>query len=156
MREERLDFLAALIRREEATLVFNLVVVHVDQSDLQVLHILTSHTVLTVQELDYLTLACAHSTIVVYHDIFESFNESSLNIASLCSLDSSIDQSFATSHSVEEEFLRSEPDEIAVFDETLALRAEVVLGEMWKGTLVEAEGDSLTLDVLLSHTGHDL
>jgi len=57
---------------------------------------------------------------------------------------------------VKEELLGSEAIQVAILDEALALWAVVVLAEVRKGALVETEGDTLTLDILLAHTGHDL
>jgi len=57
---------------------------------------------------------------------------------------------------VEEELLRCQASQVAVLDEALALWAVVILTEVRQSTLAEAKGDTLTLNVLLSHTGHDL
>jgi hypothetical protein len=57
---------------------------------------------------------------------------------------------------VKEELLRGEAIQVAILDKALALWAVVVLAEVRKGALVETEGDTLTLDILLAHTGHDL
>lgn len=57
---------------------------------------------------------------------------------------------------MEEELLRSESKQVRVLHEAFALRSEVVFGEMRKRSLVEAERNSLTFDVLLSDASHDL
>ena len=57
---------------------------------------------------------------------------------------------------MEVELVWLQADHIAVFDETFAFWAEVILCEMRKRPLVEAERNSLTFDVLLSNTRHDL
>jgi hypothetical protein len=53
-----------------------------------------------------------------------------LNVTSFSSLNCRIDKTLTTSHSVEEELLRSQSGQIAVLDESLASWPIIVLAEM--------------------------
>ena len=57
---------------------------------------------------------------------------------------------------MKEELLRSEAIQIAILNKAFALWPVVILAKVREGTLVETKGDSLALDILLTHTGHDL
>ena len=111
-------------------MTFKLFVIIIHQVDFHVLNVFSSEAILSVQELDNLFLRCAHSTIILDHDIFKSFDKSPLNISSLSSLDSGIDQTLTTSHGVEEELLRCETSEVAILDEALASGTEIILAEV--------------------------
>jgi hypothetical protein len=89
-------------------------------------------------------------------EVLERFHQSSLNVAGFGRLARGIDQSLTTAHSVEVEFLRSQAEEVAGADESFAVKAEVVFGEVRERPPVEAEPDPLTFDVLLADTSHDL
>lgn len=57
---------------------------------------------------------------------------------------------------MEKEFLWGKATEVTVLNKAFAFRAIVILAEMWKSPLMEAKWNSLTLNILLSHTRHDL
>ena len=57
---------------------------------------------------------------------------------------------------MEVELGRGQASQITVTDETFRLGTVIILSEMREGTLVETEGDTLTFDILLSTTGHNL
>lgn len=133
-----------------------LLVVHLKEVDPQVLDVLACHAVLPIEELDDLLSGGAHCAVVLDHYVLHGFDQAALDVACLSGLDSSINESLSTSHSVEEELLRGEPIQVAVLYEALALRAIVILGEVRESSLVEAEGDSLALDVLLAYASHNL
>jgi hypothetical protein len=57
---------------------------------------------------------------------------------------------------MEVEFRGSQSSQVGVRHESFGLRAVVKLSEMRKGTAVKAERNTLTLDILLADTSHDL
>lgn len=57
---------------------------------------------------------------------------------------------------MEEKLGGCQASKVRVLHETTRLRAVVVLDEVRQGAVAEAERDSLTLNVLLPHTGNDL
>ena len=137
-------------------MALELLVVQIHQIYLHVLDVFCRETVLTVEELNDLVFRCSHCAVVFNHDIFQGLNKTTLNITGLCGLNGSIDESLATSHSVEEEFLGSQTCQVAVLDETFTRWAVVVLAKVGQGSLAETEGYTLALYVLLTHTSHDL
>lgn len=137
-------------------MTFKLIIIIIHQVDFHVLNVLCRKAIFSVQELDNLFLRSTHSTIILNHDIFKSLYKSPLNISSLSSLDSSIDQTLTTSHGVEEKLLRCETCEIAILDEALASGTEIILAEMRKSSLTETERNTLTLNILLTDASHDL
>jgi hypothetical protein len=79
-----------------------------------------------------------------------------LDVTGLGSLDSSIDQSLAPAHSVEEELDWCQSGEVGILNEATRLRAIVVLDEVRQGPVTESEWNALALHVLLTDTGDDL
>jgi len=57
---------------------------------------------------------------------------------------------------MEIQFRSCQSTEVAILNKTFAFWAKVILGEMRKCSLFEAKWDSLSFDVLLTDTGHDL
>ncbi|KAH3663772.1 hypothetical protein OGAPHI_005175 [Ogataea philodendri] len=120
------------------------------------LDLCTVNSVFTIDELDDISQRVSGCTIVVNHDIFKSLQQTTLNVSSLGSLDSSIDQTFSTCHRVEEELLRSQPSQIRVLNKTLRFGRVVILSEVRQRTISETEIDTLTFHDLLTHTGRHL
>jgi hypothetical protein len=87
-------------------------------------------SIFSVDELDNLVSGGSHSAIIFHLNIFQCFDESSLDITGVCSFDSSIDETFSTAHSMEVEFLWGKTSYIAVGHETLTLWTKVVFTEM--------------------------
>jgi len=143
-------------RLRELTLLAHLSIRALQQINRQIFDALTCHAIFTVNKLDQMVTRCSHSTVILDHDIFESFDQSSRNVTSLGSLDSSVNQTFSTTHSVEVKLRWSKSTQIAALDEAFRLGSKVILGEVRQGSLVESEWDSLTFDILLAYTSHDL
>mmetsp|Transcript_11451 Transcript_11451/g.22494 ORF Transcript_11451/g.22494 Transcript_11451/m.22494 type:complete len:848 (-) Transcript_11451:1065-3608(-) len=116
----------------------------------------TIHAVLTIKELDNITTAITHSVIITHTEILKSLNETTLNITSLSCLTSSINETFTTTHGVEVELLRGETLEVRVFDETTRLGTKIILVKVRQGTVAETKRNTLTLNVLLTYTTHNL
>ena len=131
-------------------------IICLQQWNCHIFDVFSSHAILSIQELHNLLFRSSHSSIILYHYIFKCFDQSSLNVASFGCFDSCIDQSFSASHSVEEELLRSQPLQVAVFDESFTLWTEIILGKVRKRSSVETEGNTFTLNILLTHTSHNL
>ena len=114
------------------------------------------HAVFTVQELDDLTARGTESTIVASHNGLHGLHQTTLDVTGLGSLTGGIDKTFATTHGVEEEFLRTQTTKVRVLDEASTLGTKIILGEVRKRTTTEAVGDTLSFNVLLSDTGNNL
>ena len=114
------------------------------------------HSVLSVQELNNDLTAGSYSTIVLNHHILEGLHQSARNVASIGRLNRSINKTFTTAHSVEIEFRGRKTSQVAVTDETFGLSTVIILGKVRQRALVETESDTLTLDVLLTTTRHNL
>ena len=91
---------------------------------------LTSHAIFSIEELDNYFTAGTHSAIIFDHDVFEGLHETTRDITCISRLYSRINQTFATSHSVEIEFRWGQARQIAVCDETLRICTVVILGEV--------------------------
>lgn len=140
----------------EVALLLQLSIAEAGQVNRDLFEMLSSHAVLTVEELDEDFATRAHRAVIFYHDVFESFHESTRDISCISRLDSRINETFTASHSVEVEFRGSQSGQVAVGDEAFRLGAIVVLGEVGQGALVEAKSDSLSFNVLLAATSHNL
>jgi hypothetical protein len=57
---------------------------------------------------------------------------------------------------MEVEFRWCQTQEVAVLNEPLAFRTEVIFGKMRESSLIETKRDSLAFNVLLANTCHDL
>ena len=121
-----------------------------------VFNVLSCHPIFSINELDHVRFGCTHSAIILHHYIFESLDQSPRDIPSFCCLNSRIDQSFSTAHSVEVKLCRIKTLQIATLNKTLAFRSEIVFGKVRKRALIEPIRDSLSFDILLANTCHDL
>ncbi|KAK0348308.1 hypothetical protein LTR02_018361, partial [Friedmanniomyces endolithicus] len=63
-------------------------------------------TVLAVDELQNIAERVADGAVVFDHDFFERLDKPALDVSSFGCLDGGIDETFTTSHGVEEELLR--------------------------------------------------
>jgi len=106
--------------------------------------------------LDHLVPACSHRGIIFNLDVLQALDQSSLDVASLGSLNCGIDETLSTSHCMEVEFLRCQPQHIIVGDESFTIWTEIILGKVRQCSPVEPKWDTLTLYVLLTDTCHDL
>lgn len=75
---------------------------------------------------------------------------------SLGRLDSRIDQTLSASHGVEEKLSGCQTSQVGVLHKAPALGAVVILDEVRQRAVLETEGDSLTLHVLLAHHSNNL
>lgn len=133
-----------------------LFIIIVHEVDLHVLDVLSCEAIFSVEELDNLILGGSHCAIILNHHILKCLDKPALDVAGFGSLDCSIDETLTASHGVEEELLRSEASQIAVFDEALTGWTKIVLAEVRQSPLAETEGNTLTLNILLPHTSHNL
>lgn len=78
------------------------------------------------------------------------------SLTSLGGLHSRVDKPLPASHGVEEELCGREAGQVRVLHEASALRAVVILDEVGERAVLEAEGDTLTLHVLLPHHRNNL
>lgn len=77
-------------------------------------------------------------------------------LTSLGCLDGCVDKTLSASHGVEEELSGRQTGQVGVLHEASALRTVIILDEVRQRAVFEAEGDSLTLHVLLPHHGDNL
>lgn len=70
------------------------------------LHEGTIHSILSIQELNDITIRIPDCRVVSNFQILHRLDQSTLDITSLGSLDGSINQTLSTSHGVEPELLR--------------------------------------------------
>lgn len=112
--------------------------------------------VVTVLELDDTTDTVAHTEIVLSGKVLERLHETTSHVTSLGSLDCSVDQTFTTRDSVEQELGGSKTGEETVTDETLRRRVLRLLAEVRQGTVLETVGDTVTGNNLLSDKGNHL
>ena len=131
-------------------------VVHLQERDTEILNVLSLKTILAVDELNEVVARGPHGAVVLDLDVLESLDQTPLDVARVRRLDSRVDEALSSSHSVEVELLRGEAGDVAAGDEALAVGAEVVLAEMRERSPVEPERNSLSVDVLLPDTSHDL
>ena len=114
------------------------------------------HAVLAVQELNHVSGGVSHRAVVLDDDVLHRLDQTPLDVTRLGSLHRGIDETLATAHGVEEELLRGETSQVGVLDKPARLGAEIILGKVRQGTAVEAEGDALPLDVLLTDARNHL
>ena len=94
------------------------------------LEMLRHHAIFSVQEVDQHFARCSHSAIIFDHEIFQRLDQTSLDIACVCSFDSRIDQSFAPAHRVEVKLGRSQASQVRTRHETFRFRSVIVLGKV--------------------------
>jgi len=145
-----------LVVWEELVFVFHRLVVHLQKGDCHILNILGSHSIFTVNELDDLISRCSDRAVILDLDIFQSFNKSSLDISCFGCLACCINASFSSSHSMKVEFLRCQSMHIVVLDKAFTLRTVVIFWKMGERSSVETKSNSFAVDILLTHTSHNL
>mmetsp|Transcript_20895 Transcript_20895/g.52446 ORF Transcript_20895/g.52446 Transcript_20895/m.52446 type:complete len:344 (+) Transcript_20895:1509-2540(+) len=114
------------------------------------------HAILTIRKLDDAAEGVSYGAIVLDDDIFKRFDQAPLNVASLRSLYSSIDQTLSPSHGMEKHLLRCQALSVGVLDKTPALSTGVVLEKVGQGAALEAVGDTAPFNVLLTHKRDNL
>src|SRR5271170_7447813 len=113
-------------------------------------------TVFAVRELYQVAQTISNGPIVLYHDIFQSFNESSLDVSRLSGFHSGINQTLPSSHGVEEKLLRRQTSKIRVFNKTTTFRTVVVFGKMRQCSIFETEWNTFAFDHLLTDASRHL
>ena len=141
---------------EEIKAVLEFLVVHFQERDRKILDMLSFQAVFSVDKLNHVVSRSPHGSIVFDLDIFERFNKSPLNIARFSCFDSSIDETFTSSHRMEVELCGLQTIHVAVGDETFTLSSEVIFTEMGERSSIEAKWNSLSVDVLLPYASHNL
>ncbi|KAI6769816.1 hypothetical protein HG530_004445 [Fusarium avenaceum] len=102
----------------QTVFLFECTVRHVENSQLLLLNDHSIETILTVQELNNITQRISNRSIVARRKIFQSLDQSSLNVTCFGSLDRSINETFSASHGVEEELARGKTTKVRVLNET--------------------------------------
>lgn len=113
------------------------------------------HAILAIDELDEITEGMSDGPIIADLNILQGLHETTLDVTRFGSLDSSVDETLATSHGVKE-LLGCKPPQIRILDKAPCLKTEVVLREMRKRTMAEAERYTSPLHTLLPHANRDL
>ena len=112
--------------------------------------------IVTVAKLHDTTNSIANRGIVVRNKILQRLHEAALHVPSFSSLDGGIDQTFTTRDGVKQEFRGGETSVETVTDETLRRRVSRLLWEVRELAVLEAIGNTVAGDNLLSDTGHHL
>mmetsp|Transcript_98404 Transcript_98404/g.300919 ORF Transcript_98404/g.300919 Transcript_98404/m.300919 type:complete len:346 (+) Transcript_98404:2663-3700(+) len=146
--------LLAAILVLERRLEFLVVVRHNVQG--LVLNHLAHHAILAVKELDDVASAGAVRPIVLHLQGLHGLDQPALDVTGLRRLARRVDDAFAAAHGVHPHFLRRQPCEVRILDETPGLRPVVVLDEVRQSAVVETVSDAGTLDILLADTRNDL
>ena len=149
-------FLFILLWLENFELFIHGFIVHLKQRDRHVFNVVSIDAIFTVNELKNLISGGSHSLIILDLYIFQCFDQPSLDVSSFGCLACCINQTFPTAHSMEVKFLRSQPEEITICYEYLAIRAIIILTVVRQRSPIETKRDSLSFNVLLTATGHDL
>ena len=145
----------------DAELVHEGLVVAGEEGELAVgtLHILglgDIDAIVTVDELDDETVAVADGVIVLDAEVLEVLADASLEVAGSGGLDGGIDQTFSSSHGVEVVLLRADAGKETVRDEATGSGTQIVGGERGAGLSGGHQGDTTTLELLLTETARDL
>lgn len=77
-------------------------------------------------------------------------------ITRLSSFDGCVDQTFSASHGMKEKLSWCETGQIRVLHKTSTLWTIVIFNEVRECAMLETKGDSLTLNVLLTHHSNNL
>jgi len=88
------------------------------------------HAIFSVQEVDQNFARSSHRAIILDHQILQCLDQSSLNVTSVSSFDSSVDQSFTTTHRVEIKLGWSQAGQVRTRHETFRFGTIIVLGEV--------------------------
>lgn len=113
-------------------------------------------SVITVPELDYTTNCIPDRRVVMGHKVFQRLHKPSLHVTGLCCLDGSIDQTFTTRDSVEQELGRRESRVEAITNKALGRWFSGLLWEMRERAVLETIRDTVTSDDLLADTSNHL
>ena len=114
------------------------------------------HAVLAIEELDHFSECVSDGPIISNHEVLHGLHEPPLDVPSGGRLNGRVDETLATTHGVEEEFLGRKPPQIGIFNESSTLGTKVVLGEVGQRALVEAERNTLAFNILLTDTSNHL
>ena len=129
---------------------------HFDQGNILVFHLNRIEIIITVGKLDDFAHVVTDRLVISDVNIFQGFDNTSLNIARFRGLDCSINETNTTSHSVKEHFIRSESTNKGVFNEPPSTGWIVVFSKMRQSSMFKTVGDTFSFHTLLSQTGQHL
>ena len=89
-------------------------------------------------------------------EVFHGFDKPSLDVACAGCLDGCIDQTFSTSHGVEEQLLGGQTPQVGVLNKASGLRTQVIFGEVGQCAAGKSEWDTLAFHILLANTSNHL
>lgn len=154
---EKISFLVIiLILLEHHVLFGHLFVVHQQQRNVHPFNEVCVHAIFSINKLQNLISRRPDSLIVLHLNIFECFDQTSLDVSGFGGFTGSVDNALSATHGVEVELLRSQSAKEVVGDEALAVGSIVILTVMRQRPSVESKTYSLTFNILLTHTCHDL
>ena len=134
----------------------NLVQAQVHQRHDLALHFDGVNAVLAVAELNDAALVVAHRHVVLNLQILHALDESALDISSGTGLNGGVNETYATTHGVEEELLRREPRNEGVLHEAARPRRVVVFREVRQRAVLKPVGDALAVNELLPEARNHL
>ena len=129
---------------------------HVYQGNVLVLNAGGVDAIFAVGELDDFSHIVADGAIIFYLQVFQTLDQTTLDISSLRRLDGSVDETHTTTHRVEEELGRSQAGNVRVFDKSTRAWRIVIFAEMRQCTVIESIGHTLAVDTLLSDARNHL
>ena len=97
------------------------------QVNRDVLDGLTCDSILTVCELNKVVATGTYGAVILDHNVLQSLDQATGNIASLRSLHCSVDEAFSATHCMEVKLSWTEARQVAAFNETFRLWTEVIL-----------------------------
>ena len=132
------------------------VVVRGELEVVQVLRLAHIQTILTVQELDDGTVGITNRGVMLNPEAFHTLDHTALQVTRARGLDSGINQTFSTSHSVEVELLRSHTSQETVDNVTTSADRGLEGLEARQCLSGHHDGNSATFQNLLTKVTRDL
>ena len=114
------------------------------------------HAIFPIEILNNNPRSVAHAHVIVDLAILHRLDKLALQIADLGRIHCSIDETFATTHGVEEELLRREASNKRVLHKATAIWAIIVFCVVRQRAVVKAIRNTAAIDVLLSDTTNHL
>mmetsp|Transcript_25032 Transcript_25032/g.62872 ORF Transcript_25032/g.62872 Transcript_25032/m.62872 type:complete len:297 (+) Transcript_25032:2655-3545(+) len=113
-------------------------------------------TILSIVELDHTAIGTTHSKIVMNTQTLQLFDQTTLKVTRVCSLDSRINETFTTSHTMKVVLLWPNTTEETIPDEATCTRRRIVGIERGQSATGWHARNTLALELLLTEQTGDL
>ena len=134
----------------------DLIKTHRNEWERLVLHLDRINTIIAIHKLNNSLFSITYSHIIFHLKILHTLNKTTLDISCLTRFNGGINQTYTTTHRMEEEFLWRQSRNKRTFDKSACQRSVIELVEVRQRPAIKSVRDTLAFDCLLTQTWNHL